>query len=147
MSLSPWRRRGSVASELEASEAHVLHLQILVQAVLGALPAQTRLFDATEGGLGAGNEALVDSNHPHLQRLGHPPDLAHVLGVEVAWEQKQLVTVSKTRTSWGSLLLHVGGAVVRHGVAGGTPLHRRSDQAGLEPRVPNRRAQRETPTC
>lgn len=76
-------------SGFEASEAHVLNFQILVDSVLGALAAQTGLFDPTEGGLCTGYQALIDSNHPHLQRLCHPPDLTHILWVEVTWEQKQ----------------------------------------------------------
>lgn len=79
----------------QASEAHVLDLQVLVDAVLGSLPAQAGLFDPAEGGLGDGQEALVDPHHAHLQRLGHPPDLAHVLRVEVSWQQRRRRTGSE----------------------------------------------------
>lgn len=71
-------------SGFQASEAHVLDFQVLVDAVLGALSAQTGLFDPTEGSLRCGQEALVDSNYPHLQCLCHPPDLTHILRVKVA---------------------------------------------------------------
>lgn len=69
-----WTRSG-----FEATEAHVLILQILVDPVLGALATQTGLFDPTEGGLCGGDETLVDSDHAHLQHLGHSPYLTHVL--------------------------------------------------------------------
>lgn len=71
-------------SGFEASEAHVLDVQILFDAVLGAFAAQTGLFDPAECGLWGGEEALVDSNYPHLQRFRHPPDLTHILRVAVA---------------------------------------------------------------
>lgn len=70
-------------SGLEASKADVLDLQILVDAVLGALTAQTRLFDAAKRGLRCGQQALVHANYPRLQRLRHPPRLTDVLRVEV----------------------------------------------------------------
>lgn len=65
-------------SGLEASEAHVLDVQVLADAVLGALHAQARLFDAPKRGLGGGQQALVDPHDAHLQGLSHPPDLAGI---------------------------------------------------------------------
>lgn len=70
-------------SGFEVSEAHVLHLQILLDTVLGAFAAQTGLLDPAKRGLGGGQEALVDSDYPHLQRLRHTPDLTHILRVAV----------------------------------------------------------------
>lgn len=76
-------------SGCETSEAHVLVFQVLVDAVFGAFDAQTGLFHPAECTLRGGQEALVDSNYPHLQRLRHPPDLTHILRVEVTWRQKK----------------------------------------------------------
>lgn len=66
-------------SGLEATEAHVLHVQVLVDAILGTLHTQPRLLDAPERGLGGGQQALVDAHDAHLQGLSHPPDLAGIL--------------------------------------------------------------------
>lgn len=73
----------SFASGPQAPKTHVLVFQVLVDAVLGALDTQTRLFDAAERGLGGGHDALVHADYPHLQGLGHPPDLTGVLREEV----------------------------------------------------------------
>lgn len=74
-------------SGLQPSEAHVLDLQILFDAVFRAFAAQTGLFDAAERRLWGGQQTLVDADDPDLQRLRHPPDLTHILRVAVTWRR------------------------------------------------------------
>lgn len=63
--------------------ARVAHLKVLVDAVLGALPAKARLLDPAEGrGLG-GDAALVEAHHPVLQRLRHAPRARQAARVKV----------------------------------------------------------------
>lgn len=79
----------------QAAEANVLHLQVLVDAVLGAFGAQAGLFHPPKQRLRGRQQPLVDSNHPHLQRLGHTPDLTHVLREEVPWGATTLVRLGE----------------------------------------------------
>lgn len=87
----------TAVSGRQASEAHVLQLQVLVDAVLGAFGTQPGLLDPAERRLCGGHDPLVDSDHPDLHRLGNTPDLTHVLGEEVACGQTcMLVTAGQT---------------------------------------------------
>ena len=59
----------------QTTKAHVLDLRILVDAVLGALPADAGLLDTTECALRAGHQTLVDAHHANLHLAGHTPAL------------------------------------------------------------------------
>ena len=64
--------------------ADVLEMQEIVETVDRALAAVPRILDAAERrGLGR-ESALVDPDDASLQGIGHPPDAAYVLAVEVS---------------------------------------------------------------
>lgn len=89
------RHHGHAAalSGRQASEAHVLELQVLIDAVFAAFGAQPGLFDPSEHRLRGGNQPLIDPNHPNLHRLGNTPDLTHVLGEEVTCGQTSILVI------------------------------------------------------
>lgn len=112
---------------LEATKAHVLDMEVLVDAILGALHTQPRLLDAPERGLRSGQQALVDPHDAHLQGLSHPPDLAGILREEVAWREGESEAVSHSslcaepcrttrRTHTLTCQPHIGGVGDGHGL-------------------------------
>ena len=68
------------------SHDEVLHLQVLVDAVDGALPPEAGLLDAAERGDLVGDVAGVDPDHARLERGGDPPDALGVAGEQVGGE-------------------------------------------------------------
>ena len=73
-------------SAIDAPQAHVLDLEVILDAVLGSLAAVAGLFHAAEGSDLGGNDALVDPYNSVLEALGHAPDAADVTRVEVGRE-------------------------------------------------------------
>src|SRR5690606_35677021 len=114
----------------DAAEAEVLDLEVLLQSVLRALTADAALFHATEGRHFSGDEARVDADHTALERLGDPPDAAHVTAVEVAG-QPELSPVGQTDGIFLGRELHQRGdraeGLFVHGerIAGDARQHRR----------------------
>src|SRR6266567_8527436 len=73
-------------SVLDPAHAQVLHLEVLLDAVLGALAADAAFLDAAEGRDLRGDDALVDADDAVFERLGSAPDAADVAAVEVGGE-------------------------------------------------------------
>ena len=61
---------------IEIAESDGLHLGVLLDAVLGALPPDAGLLDAAERGLAAARHAVVDAHHPALDPPGHAETLS-----------------------------------------------------------------------
>ncbi len=53
---------------LQATEAHVLQVEVFIYAVRGPFTADAALLDATERGDLSCNEAFVDADHAALER-------------------------------------------------------------------------------
>src|SRR5262245_60325278 len=81
--VNTWYVRSSTITS-HASHAQVFGLEPFVDAVLRALAADAGLLDPAERRDLGRHDAGVDAEDPVLERLGHPPDAAHVAGVEVA---------------------------------------------------------------
>ena len=81
---------------LETAEAHVFDVGVFVNAVFGAFATESRLLDSTKRRFNTGHNALVDTDHSHLQALGHAPDLSHVARVEVACNSSRSTTHQHT---------------------------------------------------
>ena len=75
-------------------QAQVLDLDVVVHAVVRALAAQARLFDAAEGHMLGGQNAHIDAHHAVFERLAHAEDAAHVTAVEIA-RQPELGVVGR----------------------------------------------------
>src|SRR5688572_29633789 len=69
---------------VQITEAEVLDLDVVVDAVVRTFAPDARLFDAAERHLGHRDQAGVDADHAVLERLGHAEDPADVAAVEVA---------------------------------------------------------------
>jgi hypothetical protein len=74
------------AAALSLLTPHVLDLEVVLDAVLGAFAAEAGFLHAAEGRHLGRDDAGVDADHAVFQRLGHAPDAAHVAGVEVGGE-------------------------------------------------------------
>src|SRR5262249_56750260 len=68
---------------LDSTEADVLDLEEVLDAVLGALAAEAGLLDAAEGRDFVGDDADVHADDARLDRLGVAEDASHVARVEV----------------------------------------------------------------
>ncbi|VTR69300.1 hypothetical protein DESC_740039 [Desulfosarcina cetonica] len=68
---------------VDAGQAQILHLDILLDAVPRSLAADAGLLDAAEGGHFGGDQAGVDAHHAVFQGLGDPENASHVAGIEI----------------------------------------------------------------
>src|SRR5437764_7526110 len=82
------RLRGLLRAALtiHPAKADVLDLDVLVDPVLRAFPAEPRLLDPAERRDLGRDQAGVDPDHAVLERLGHPPDAPDIARVEVRRE-------------------------------------------------------------
>src|SRR5262245_31219281 len=76
----------SGCSAVDAAHAQVLHHEVVLDAVLGALASHPRLLDAAEGRNLGRDDAGVDADDPVLERLGDAPHAVEVTPVEVRRE-------------------------------------------------------------
>src|SRR5690606_4860672 len=67
----------------DASQTEVFDFQVILDAVLGALSAQTGGLDAAERRHFVGDQAGVDTDHAVFQRLGNAEHTAQITRVEV----------------------------------------------------------------
>src|SRR5688572_30324922 len=68
------------------AEAEVLDLEVLLDAVLGPLAAETALLHAAERRHLGRDEAGVDAHHAALEPLGHAEHARHVAPIEIRGE-------------------------------------------------------------
>src|SRR4051794_40392602 len=81
-----WRTRSPVmgCGSGDPAEAHILDLEIVLDSVLRALAAHAALLHTAEGCDLDRDDAIVDADQAHLQRLGDAEHAAQVTGIEVA---------------------------------------------------------------
>src|SRR5207342_601614 len=72
-----------VRRAVDGADAEVLDLEELVDPVVRALAADSRLLEAAEGGALVGDDAGVDADDAELERLADAPDPADVPREEV----------------------------------------------------------------
>src|SRR5215470_13550444 len=84
--LAPAFSRREKGRPSESSHAQVLHLEELLDAVLGALAPDARLLDAAEGCHLVRDQTGVHANHARFDCLADAPDAADVARIEVRGE-------------------------------------------------------------
>src|SRR5450631_286351 len=65
------------------SDADVLDLEVLFDALEPALTTEAGVLDPAEGRSGVGHNPLVDADHPELQRLANPQGAREIAGEDI----------------------------------------------------------------
>src|SRR5580765_4271266 len=77
---------GLALSRLDAAQAQVFDLDVVVDAVARALAAEPRLLHAAERDFRGRDQAGVDADHAVLERFADAEDAADVAAVEITRE-------------------------------------------------------------
>src|SRR5690606_19413523 len=80
-----------LGSAVQAAEADVLGVHVLVDAVARAFTAHARLLDAAEGRHRGADEAGIDAHHAGFDGIGHAPHAREIAREEVGGQAELAV--------------------------------------------------------
>src|SRR5690606_2431184 len=90
-------RRHGLVSQTQPADAGILGVEVVVDALMAALPTDAAFLDAAERRLGRGDQALVDADHAILQPFHDAEGATEIAGIEVAGEAELGVVCHRDR--------------------------------------------------